>query len=134
MGNYAFDLDLPDGLEGEEVIRSMFAGAKLEVKRDKMAWKTGNIAIEIECRGKPSGVMITQSDWWFHIIEEADGTIQRVWVASVPMVKRLVEGRRVVRGGDRDEAHPDGVSVLALVPVRELYTPISGLACHPHMW
>lgn len=37
-----------------------------EVKNDLMAHKTGNVAIEYECRGKPSGLTTTTADHWIY--------------------------------------------------------------------
>lgn len=50
-----------------------------EVKNELMVTKTGNVAIEFTCRGKPSGIRITTADFWvekirgaFYIIRTAD--------------------------------------------------------------
>ena len=41
--------------------------SKIEVKSERDIWqKTGNIAIEYECYGKPSGISSTEADYWFH--------------------------------------------------------------------
>jgi len=40
-----------------------------EVKNDLMATKTGNVAIEYECRGEESGLVVTTADWWVHGID-----------------------------------------------------------------
>lgn len=37
-----------------------------EVKNDELAEDTGNVGIEFECRGKPSGIVTTKSDYWVH--------------------------------------------------------------------
>lgn len=36
----------------------------LEIKYDPMSNKTGNIVVEIEMYGKPSGLMATTADYW----------------------------------------------------------------------
>ncbi|MFT4758650.1 MAG: hypothetical protein ACI9XO_002619 [Paraglaciecola sp.] len=41
-----------------------------EVKNDLMAAKTGNAAIEYECRGKPSGIAVTKADYLVYKIKE----------------------------------------------------------------
>ena len=35
-----------------------------EVKDDHYSFKSGNVAVEFECRGKPSGISVTQADFW----------------------------------------------------------------------
>ena len=53
-----FDIDLKFGQIYEEKIRKIFAG-KIEVKAERDIWKrTGNIAIEVRCKGKPSGLSV----------------------------------------------------------------------------
>ena len=48
----------------------MFKDCTIEVKSERNWWKkTGNIAIEYEYRGKPSGIYATKSDYWFHRLE-----------------------------------------------------------------
>ena len=50
-----FDLDLEYGKMGEDFVQQVMEGnTKIEIKTDRDIWKkTGNIAIEIRCYGKP---------------------------------------------------------------------------------
>jgi hypothetical protein len=92
MGNYNFNEDYRDGktaeLESIERLKKYYSissdtdfeqcndsrydikiissGLTYEVKNDLMAEKTGNIAIEYECRGKQSGLAITIADFWIY--------------------------------------------------------------------
>jgi hypothetical protein len=38
----------------------------IEMKEDFLTQKTGNVAVEFECRGKPSGINTTQSDLYIY--------------------------------------------------------------------
>ena len=68
-----FDLDLQYGEIREQKIADMLTGKKIEVKSERDTWmKTGNICIEIESYGKPSGVMATESEWWVQIVALGD--------------------------------------------------------------
>lgn len=40
---------------------------KFEVKFDEMTLKTGNIAIEVGTKTKPTGLSTSQADYWVHI-------------------------------------------------------------------
>lgn len=40
-----------------------------EVKQDWKAHYTGNVVVEIEMFGKPSGLMATKADWWIFDIK-----------------------------------------------------------------
>jgi hypothetical protein len=42
-----------------------------EVKFDEMSSQTGNVAIEYECRGKPSGIKITKAICWVQYFDDA---------------------------------------------------------------
>ena len=62
-----FDLDLKYGTVREDKLAEMLQDKKIEVKSERGMWmKTGNIAIEYESWGKPSGIRATESDYWFH--------------------------------------------------------------------
>ena len=62
-----FDIDLAYGEVREQQIADMLTNKKIEVKSERDVWqRTGNIAIEYECYGKPSGINATESDYWFH--------------------------------------------------------------------
>ena len=62
-----FDIDLQYGKVREEAVAKMLQDKKIEVKSERDVWqRTGNIAIEYECYGKPSGINATESDYWFH--------------------------------------------------------------------
>ena len=70
VGNKKFDIDLKYGQIREQKVREMFSKCQIEVKSERSWWKkTGNIAIEYEYRGKPSGIYATTSDYWFHRLE-----------------------------------------------------------------
>ena len=62
-----FDIDLEYGSIREEKVAEMLFNKKIEVKSERGMWmKTGNIAIEYQSYGKPSGIEATESDYWFH--------------------------------------------------------------------
>ena len=62
-----FDLDLSYGKVREQQVADMLQDKRIEVKSERGMWmKTGNIAIEYESYGKPSGIDATEADYWFH--------------------------------------------------------------------
>ena len=70
-----FDIDLEYGKVREELVANMLQDKKIEVKSERDIWQsTGNIAIEFESYGKPSGIMATESDYWFHNLCIGDET------------------------------------------------------------
>ncbi len=98
-----FDLDLAYGQMHEDKIAEMLQGKKIEVKTERGMWtSTGNIAIEFESYGKPSGINATESDYWFHNLA-VDDDVYCTLVFSTKNLKKIVEKldkHRVVNGGD----------------------------------
>ena len=98
-----FDIDLAYGEVREQMIADMLTGKKIEVKSERDLWvNTGNIAIEYECYGKPSGIAATESDYWFHNLCIGNRTFATL-VFDVPSLKRIIDNldyKRTVSGGD----------------------------------
>ena len=69
--------------------------------------KTGNICIEIERRGKPTGLSITKAKVWVHVLAKGDKQLLRL-VIDVPVLKKLAEKFKDnwKMGGDRRETKP----------------------------
>jgi hypothetical protein len=73
---------------------------KTEVKYDKMEERTGNIAIEIwnpkSC--KPSGLTITKSDFWCHVLSDA------AWIVPTQQLREYLDNnvafKFIGQGGD----------------------------------
>ena len=66
--NNDFRYDLEIGRIAEKKLADILENKKIEIKYDLLASKTGNIAIEYECRNKLSGISITESDYYCYII------------------------------------------------------------------
>ena len=100
-----FDIDLEYGEVREQAVADMLQNKKIEVKSERDVWqRTGNIAIEYECYGKPSGINATESDYWFHnlcIGEDIFATL----VFDTKNLKRIINNldyKRTVSGGDNN--------------------------------
>ena len=121
MYNPKFDLDLKFGDEYEQGLEKLFkTKGKIEVKTERDKWiETGNIAIEIRYRGKKSGLAITESDWWFHILSEK-GKVKGMICLPVEELKNICRvmikngTAKKVMGGDDNE------SEILLLPIKEL--------------
>jgi hypothetical protein len=109
-----FKRDLKFGLEWENELKEILCNDKIEVKTDKRWSDTGNIAIEIESRGKPSGLSVTKSDYWAFILWQKD---ERPNIMLIPIDRlRTITSyfqskKKVVMGGDAN------TSKLVLVPL-----------------
>ena len=102
-----FDIDLEYGKVREKMVADMLQDKKIEVKSERDVWqKTGNIAIEYECYGKPSGINATESDYWFHNLCIGDETFATI-VFDTQSLKRIIsnlDSKRSVSGGDNNAA------------------------------
>jgi hypothetical protein len=100
-----FDLDLEYGQVREDKIADMLQDKKIEVKSERDIWQTtGNIAIEYESWGKPSGIRATESDYWFHNLCIGDRIFCSL-VFDTEVLKKIVDKLdtfRTVSGGDNN--------------------------------
>ena len=114
-----FDIDLCYGKVREKRVANMLQDKKIEVKSERDMWaRTGNIAIEYESYGKPSGISATESDYWFHNLCIGDDTFATL-VFDVPSLKRIIDNldkKRTVSGGD------NGASKMYLVSLQKLFS------------
>ena len=118
-----WDLDLKFGKMGEDFTRNVFEGnSKVEVKTERDIWKTtGNIAVEIRYKNRPSGLTTTESGVWVHLLAYKDN-IEGGFIFKVEELKNKIRARKkegklkLTMGGD------DNLSQLALLPISELFS------------
>ena len=116
--NKKFDIDLKYGQLREKKVLDIFSNKKIEVKTERDWWfKTGNIALEYECNGKPSGINATESDYWIQILAKGNKN-HCMLVFEVKELKKIVKKykeqyTRMV--GDRN------ASKCVILPIRKLF-------------
>jgi len=113
-----FDIQLQASEIAEKSIADLLCSTKIELKTEHHLWeKTGNIAIEFECRGKPSGIAVTQADFWFHQLLKEDKTFCILcfptWRVK-ELARKYYHADNIVTGGD------DKATKMVLVPIKEL--------------
>lgn len=99
-----FDIDLKYGQVFEQKVADMLQSSTIEVKTERDMWKaTGNIAIEYESRGKPSGIATTQADYWFHNLAIGDEIVMTLVFPTKILRNYIVKTfPQQVRGGDNN--------------------------------
>jgi hypothetical protein len=115
-----FDLDLQYGQVFEQKVADMLQDSKIEVKTERDKWsKTGNIVVEFESRGRPSGIATTEADYWFHNLAIGDNIVMTL-VFPVYKLRSYIAKHmpRMVRGGD------DNTSRMYLINLTDLVTII----------
>ena len=114
-----FDLDLQYGTVREDKVAAMLQDKKIEVKSERGMWmKTGNIAIEYQSYGKPSGIKATESDYWFHNLCIGDNEYCTL-VFKTDVLRTIVDKLdtfRTVSGGDHN------ASQMYLVNLQKLFS------------
>jgi len=119
-----FDVDLEFGQHWEEHIDDLFSGVKTcEVKTERDKWaKTGNICIELESWGKPSGINATEADIWVQNLVK-DGRLIASIMIPTDVLKEVVENsaKRTVMGGDNN------ASKLLLINLEKLVATLKGI-------
>jgi len=100
-----FDIDLEYGQVREQLVADMLQDKKIEVKSERDMWqRTGNIAIEYQSYGKPSGIDATESDYWFHNLCVGEDTFCTL-VFNTESLKKIINNldyKRSVSGGDNN--------------------------------
>ena len=119
--NNNFSHDLKIQKIRERAIAEMLANEPIEVKTEMGKWKkTGNIAIEVEWNGKPSGLYKTESTLWWHTLE-IDGHPILHLVFPVQLLKFIITKMqkngtlKEIMGGDYK------LSKIFLLPLSELF-------------
>lgn len=117
-----FDIDLDFGKIGENKVINMFEGnGSIEVKTERGSWqKTGNIAIEVKYKGKPSGLSTTKAKTWIHLLSQ-DLNILGGFIFDVNKLRdrvkdlTILKRARIVKGGDNND------STIVLLPIKEMF-------------
>ena len=95
----------------------MRAEDKVEVKTERDWWqKTGNIAIEVECNGKPSGITSTKAEYWIQSLANGDKDYCHLIFSTKTMkrlAKKYVKNTKSVGDGNR--------SRVVLIPLSEIF-------------
>lgn len=114
--DFKFDLEL--GQKMEHGLADILANKRIEAKSDYIAHRTGNIAIEYECRGKPSGIAVTEADYYAYIIPCAPlkNIILLMEVGNLKNISRLYYAQNKIKSmGDSN------LSKSVLIPIQDLF-------------
>ena len=116
-----FDIDLQYGQVFERKVADMLQNSKIEVKTERDMWKqTGNIVIEFESRGRPSGIASTEAEYWFHNLAVGEDIVMTLVFPTKTLRNYITNTRpRMVRGGDNN------TSRLYLINLQDLVKMIS---------
>lgn len=91
----------------------------VECKTDEYTKDTGNMFIEFECGGKPSGITATKADIWanYFLINGEVWTIRRIDLIHLLNTNNFPR----VKGGDVTDKHKTGKTMGHLITNREAH-------------
>ena len=115
--NNDFRYDLEVGQEGERLVDSLFKSKRIEVKRDSWVGRTGNIAIEYESRGNPSGIATTEAEYWI-IIFSKEYEDKVMLVLETTRLKEVA--RKYFLEGKIKKMGDSNTSIAVLIPISEI--------------
>ena len=113
-----FDLDLKHGESREGSLATLLRGGKtVEVKSDGACRRTGNLFVEFEQRGRPSGLAVTTADYW--AFEHNDDEWLIIPTAKLKKIAAsYYKQGRVAWGGDHNNYRGVLVPLKALIENR----------------
>lgn len=112
-----FDIDMEYGRRGENMLLDILETKRIEVKTDRMAHITGNVAVEYRYRGRPSGIATTEADYWAFLLYDMTTIIMIPTDKLKDIAREKFMKDQVTLGGD------ENASEMILIPIEELTKP-----------
>lgn len=113
--NFRHDLEV--GQLAEKEIGELLSNKKIEIKKDMLAKKTGNVFVEYMSRGKPSGIQRSEADYFCFVVETL------IIFLPTDELKKLIAPfkgtKRDVRGGDNNTSRGILLPLTTLIPNNE---------------
>ena len=121
--NPDFDINLAEGEMAEQLV-SMGLTGRVEVKRDFKARETGRVYVELSCKGRPSGINVTDAEFWFFILSERGSLLELIAdgagiFVSTERLRRLVDDA-VAKGRVGEQPYGSHQTTGALVSLADL--------------
>jgi len=124
-----YDIQFSGALVNERRLAEVFAGLELyrmqgftvELKTETYQWeKHGNLCVEYRRSGKPSGISVTQADFWVHELRRDDQTLVYLMfpIARLKELAREAIRKKRVKLGCGD----DGLSDVCFIRLRDILT------------
>ena len=106
--NKKFDIQLKQGEKLEKQLAQFFTGSNIEVKSERHIWEqTGNLFIEYQYKGEPSGIAVTTADYWALCLVRDEQLLQ-MYILPTETLKRITrpyfKTERDVIGGDNNNS------------------------------
>ena len=113
-----FKYDLKVGQEAENELGKILSCKTIEVKRDSWTYKSGNIAVEFESRGKKSGIATSKAEWWAFVL--SGGYKDEIIVLIKDRKIRSLTTEYYIKGSVK-EMGDNNTSKAVLIPIKEIF-------------
>ncbi len=117
-----YDMQLSDAKIDEKRLGDIFEHGiieKIELKSESYQWeKEGNIFIEYECNGKPSGLKATEATCWVHELKRDGETLVYLMFPTQRLKKLANEAFKA--GGNRTNSGDHGKIKGVVIPLKEI--------------
>ena len=117
---YDFITDLDYGKASEKTIAGILglSSKEFEVKTERDWWtRTGNIAIELEYKGKASGINKTEATYWIHVLQEKN---EPFCFVIIPVKKLKILVNKLIKSGEEPRMVGDGNNSKCLIVKKEI--------------
>jgi hypothetical protein len=112
-----FDIDIEYGRQGENYLLDILETKRIEVKTDRIAHITGNVAVEYRYKGRPSGIATTEADYWAFLLYDMITIIMVPTDKLKSIARAKYKQDQITLGGD------ENASEMILIPINELTKP-----------
>ena len=112
--NNDFRYDLKVGQVYEKQFSDLL-GSKIEIKRDFKCLETGNIYVEYQSRGKPSGISTSEAEYWCYWLSDVLCIFIKIEELKI-LCRKYINTNRDKKGGDMN------TSKGILLPLVDLIT------------
>ncbi len=111
-----FDINLAEGKYGEHVMANIIK--TIEVKRDYVVSTTGNLAVEYFNHGKPSGISVTEAEWWGFLLDGDEFQGEVAVLIKTSRLRKIIDKCKEITGGDGNKSH------MKLLPLKKLFNKV----------
>ena len=112
--NNDFRYDLKVGQVYEKQFNDLL-GSKIEIKRDFKCLDTGNIYVEYQSRGKPSGLSTSEAEYWCYWLSDVLCVFIKTEELKI-LCRKYINTNRDKKGGDMN------TSKGILLPLKDFIT------------
>ena len=111
-----FSADAKKNKIAKRILKEVLENPK-KVTRDARCYRSGNVVVEYESKGKPSGIVTTKDSWWCFVLS---GGFKDEVIIMVEMDRLKKIAEREYQRGNICVGGDSNTSKLIKIPVKDL--------------